>query len=322
MAKAGRDLEELVETLESLLAGTGVELRSPEIIRGKVSKTPREIDVTMRSRIGSTPVLVMMECRKRGRIQDVQWIDEIAGKKEDVGADKAVAVSRKGFSAAARNAAEFKGIELRTLGSVDAASLSSWLNTDTLTVKTRYSAPRNVKIFASASAAPELMSAAADILTRPNATSEAILKVMSDGSMISIAELLRNCPKPDSITNLEPGETKINTVSLPRPDSASWLAVATSAGDLDLDLIQIEGEFWVEHREVPASRYEYRNADELLADGALAEFEQNGSTVKVGLHSVPDGRLVMSIEHPEGAGTNWEAGIEYRLLDLEAEDPE
>ena len=317
MAKAGRDLEELVETLESLLAGTGVELRSPEFIQGKNSKTLREIDVTLRSRIGSTPVLVMMECRKRGRIQDVQWIDEIAGKKDDVGADKAVAVARKGFTAAARNAAEFRGIELRTLGDVDAASLSSWLNTDTLTVKTRYSAPRDVKIFASASAAPDLMSAAADVLGHPDVTNEAILKVMSEGRMISIAELLRDCPKPDSILNLEPGEVKINAVSLHRPDPASWLAVVTPAGDLDLDSIRIEGEFWVEHREVPASRYEYRSADGLLADGALAEFEQNGSTVKVGLHSVPDGRLVMSIEHPDGAGSPWEAGIDYVLLELE-----
>ena len=105
MPRAGRSLELLVQALEQLLAGAPVEIRSPDFIMGRNSGTSREVDVSLRSQVGSVSVLVIIECRDRAKPQDVTWIEQLASKREDVGADKAVAVSAGGFSAGARNLA-------------------------------------------------------------------------------------------------------------------------------------------------------------------------------------------------------------------------
>ncbi|WP_106971674.1 restriction endonuclease [Streptomyces xylophagus] len=102
MANAGRALEELVATLETLLSDSPVEIKSPDYITGRTTQTLREVDVSLRTRVGSATILVIIECRDRSRPQNVQWIDEIVGKQEEVGANKAVAVSQSGFTSTAR----------------------------------------------------------------------------------------------------------------------------------------------------------------------------------------------------------------------------
>lgn len=58
----GRALEELVSRLEAAAAGGRAEVKSPEFFMGKNSQSKREVDVTVRSKVGNTPVLVMFEC--------------------------------------------------------------------------------------------------------------------------------------------------------------------------------------------------------------------------------------------------------------------
>src|SRR3954451_1062694 len=79
----GRALEELVARLEAAAAGGKAEVRSPEFFTGRRSQIKREVDVTVRSKVGNTSVLVMFECRARAKTNDVRWIDEIAGKRDD-----------------------------------------------------------------------------------------------------------------------------------------------------------------------------------------------------------------------------------------------
>ena len=112
--RAGRPLELLVQGLEQLLAGAPVEIRSPDYIMGRNSGELREVDVSLRSQVGSVSVLVIIECRDRGKAQGVSWIEQLASKREDVGADKAVAVSAAGFTPAAQNLARSKQVDLRS----------------------------------------------------------------------------------------------------------------------------------------------------------------------------------------------------------------
>ena len=67
MPKAGRDLERLVARLERVLARASdhVTITSPDQIWGVESETIREVDVTVRCRVGSADVLVAFECRDR-----------------------------------------------------------------------------------------------------------------------------------------------------------------------------------------------------------------------------------------------------------------
>lgn len=323
MAKAGRALEQLVETLESLLAGSGVNVRSPDVLTDKVTGEPREVDVSLRSRVGSAHILVIMECRDRGRAQDVLWIEQLATKRDDVGANMAIAVSRNGFSAAARSKAQFKGIELRTLGEVDKISLSGWLGVKFMTVTIRQRHIHNVKLYYVAeSTSPEMMDAVSNFLAEPIATDVPFLRFMSDGRLLSIDELMRECPTPDEVDYLPAGERKRGTVHLAPPDSSPWISLALQGGDVELSEIEADTEFWLERQNIPVIQYEYRDTDELLLDGVHAEFDHGGFPVRAGIHSTPDGAKYMSLVHPEGIGTAWEANIEFAILEQEVAPPD
>src|ERR1043165_2179805 len=126
MARAGRDLERLVELLESYLGGNDqIAIKSPDNLLDKVTGGTREVDVSIRSKVGSSEILVILECRDRGAPQDVTWIEQLATKRDDVGANKAVAVSSSGFSEHAINKAKSKSIDLRTIDERSIADFAS-----------------------------------------------------------------------------------------------------------------------------------------------------------------------------------------------------
>lgn len=132
---AGRLAELLVEHFERIL-GPDVEVRSPERIRGRHTGRRREVDVTLRRRVGTTDVLVAFECRDRKSPQDVRWIEELASKRNDVGASVMVAVSTSGFTEAARRSAEAYEVLLRELTQIGAEEIGRWF------LRTQVSVPR------------------------------------------------------------------------------------------------------------------------------------------------------------------------------------
>jgi hypothetical protein len=132
----GRALEELVARLEAAAAGGKAEVKSPEFFTGRDSESRREVDVTVRSNVGNTPVLVMFECRDRSKTNDVRWMDEIAGKRDDIGADVAVAVAAGGgFSEGAKKAAAARRIDLRTVEDITVEDVISWCRLTSLRVE-------------------------------------------------------------------------------------------------------------------------------------------------------------------------------------------
>jgi hypothetical protein len=128
MARKGRDREKLVAALEKFLSDKEVEIKSPDYIKGVISEGRREIDVSLRN-VGSTETLTIFEIRKRKKGDDVTWIEQLNTKRQDVLADKVVAVSSSSFSKSAKTMAEKLGIELRTLNELEDGNLPSWLQT-------------------------------------------------------------------------------------------------------------------------------------------------------------------------------------------------
>ncbi len=113
--RSSKDLERLVARLERLLAPTDAVSTSPDYLPDKITDGKREVDVSIKSRIGSSPILMTLECRERARAEDVTWIEQLAAKRNSVGVDKAVAVSSFSFSEPAITKATFHGIEIRRL---------------------------------------------------------------------------------------------------------------------------------------------------------------------------------------------------------------
>lgn len=127
MARLGREFEILIRDLEELFIGSSVEVRSPDRIIGRITGTLREVDITLRANVGSSPVLIGIECRDRAVPADVRWIEQIATKRDEIGAHKMIAVSSKGFSAAAVRLARECRIDARTLREVLPVEAFDWL---------------------------------------------------------------------------------------------------------------------------------------------------------------------------------------------------
>lgn len=129
-----REFELLVAHIESQLSPKGATVKSPDKILDKVSGSLREVDASIRYMVGSTPILITVECRNRGKIQDDLWIEQLSKKKEKIGASATIAVSKNGFTKPAQKTAKHYGIELRTLREIEDSANIDWLNNITLNV--------------------------------------------------------------------------------------------------------------------------------------------------------------------------------------------
>lgn len=135
MDKKGRMLEKLVASLERIIANNPeIEIKSPDYIPDKDTGEMREVDVSIRSKVGSSDVLVIIECRDRKSKQDVQWIEQIATKRKSVSASIAMAVSASGFSAPALIKAKSEGIEIRKVEEITIDEIRSWFKPMGITV--------------------------------------------------------------------------------------------------------------------------------------------------------------------------------------------
>lgn len=126
MDKEWRELELLVEKIERTLSPTGCVIKSPDHIIDKVTGEEREVDISIRGKLGSADTLIIIECRNRNKLQDVRWIEEISTKRSDLLASKAIAVSKSGFSQQAIDKARHHGIDLRTFDEITDSDISDW----------------------------------------------------------------------------------------------------------------------------------------------------------------------------------------------------
>ena len=128
-----RQFERLVARIERALAPRGAVVRSPDRIPDLVTRKLREVDASIRFTVGSAPILITIECRRRTAVQDDTWIEQLATKKEKLGAARTIAVSVSGFSEPAKLTARLKGIDLRKLRQVTDEEIVSWMRSVTLT---------------------------------------------------------------------------------------------------------------------------------------------------------------------------------------------
>lgn len=128
MAKSAdwREFEKLVARIERAAAPRGAVVRSPDRIRDLTTGQLREVDASVRSKVGTADVLVTVECRKRTRTTDDTWIEQLPTKRQKIGAAKTIAVSASGFSSSAIKSAQQFAIDLRTLAKVSAQDIEGW----------------------------------------------------------------------------------------------------------------------------------------------------------------------------------------------------
>jgi hypothetical protein len=106
-----KKFEELVARIQTELAGDAVVTPNDRII-GKGSCKPRQVDVSIRKKVGQFEVLIVLDCKDRERPLDVKDVEQFMGIAQDICAHKAGMVAAKGFSDTAKKRAQDAGIEL------------------------------------------------------------------------------------------------------------------------------------------------------------------------------------------------------------------
>jgi hypothetical protein len=125
-----KQFEQLVARIEEDAGPLGLTVVSPDKIVCKITGRKREVDASIRNRTGTADVLITIECRKRHPKQDVTWIEQLAAKREAIGASCTIAVSSSGFTPSAEAVARRYGIQLRRLSDVSAAEINSLMRID------------------------------------------------------------------------------------------------------------------------------------------------------------------------------------------------
>ena len=103
----------------------GLNVTSPDTILCKITGHKREVGVSIRSRAGTTEVLITVECRKRHPKQDVTWIKQLTAKKNAIGAFCTVAVSSAGLTPNAEAIIYLHGSHFRRLSEVSDDEINS-----------------------------------------------------------------------------------------------------------------------------------------------------------------------------------------------------
>ena len=110
------------------MTGSAAVVKSPDRVKDLITGKLREVDASVRFRLGSVETLFVIECRHRGRIQDVCWIEQLATKGKSIGAARVIAVSQRGFSKEALDAGRRYGVETRVVSTIQTDEIKSWVS--------------------------------------------------------------------------------------------------------------------------------------------------------------------------------------------------
>lgn len=123
--------EEKVRRIYDLLSGPGAEVKWDDHIPDPDNpKQARQIDVTVRR----DEFLTLVECRHHKCRQDVQWIEELIGRRISLGAHAVIGVSSSGFTTGAIAKARKYGIILRDLQQLTDSEITNWSRRVSLTL--------------------------------------------------------------------------------------------------------------------------------------------------------------------------------------------
>lgn len=142
MPKRSNDFQRLIY-LVRLNLSEGAKVYESKMMRDRLTKRFREVDVVIEGKVGSQRVFVSVECRDHQRVADVTWVDTMKAKHDRLDTHALLLASRSGFTPEARDVASKYGIELFTLEDIDDANIpallgsngSLWLKSVTITAE-------------------------------------------------------------------------------------------------------------------------------------------------------------------------------------------
>lgn len=129
MPKRTNPFQQLVHLIEHQLARHEATVTESKEFVDQVTGQKREVDIAIETKVGAHPFVFGIECIDRGRPADVTWIEQIAGKHQDlVGVNKTIAVARNGFTKPALIKAAQRKIDAFALGEANEADWVKYTN--------------------------------------------------------------------------------------------------------------------------------------------------------------------------------------------------
>lgn len=126
MPKRTNDFQRLVYLVSVNLEGNAKVTQS-KLMRDRLTRKHREVDVVVQGKVGAHPVTVSIECRDTKRVADVTWVDTMKAKHERLETNALLLASRAGFTPEAREVAGKFGIRLFSLEDIDTANMPALL---------------------------------------------------------------------------------------------------------------------------------------------------------------------------------------------------
>ncbi|HEY5748981.1 MAG TPA: restriction endonuclease [Chryseolinea sp.] len=111
--KPGREFEQLIESIYRDVDPNSQITRNDKIF-GHESKADREIDLSIRSKIGIHEILIVVQAKDTNKPIDVNVVYAFIGVIKDIHASKGVLISAKGYSKSAKALCKSYGIDMFT----------------------------------------------------------------------------------------------------------------------------------------------------------------------------------------------------------------
>lgn len=288
MSRLGRKFEKIVRDLEELLGDSNLKVKSPDKLFDYASESYREVDISIKGKLGTHPILIVIECRDWEKPQNVTWIEQLKTKRDGIRANKMIAVSTSGFSPNAERLAEKYGIAIRNVNDLDAKELPGWIaNNEVVYILNNFDVQKVNYVL---NASPELGDVGPKATLPTRGTNKSVDKVFilkNTGQRFSINDLVGNIKFQDNIPlfdKVKPNQEPIEeNLALSFRDSSNILLVELDTKIYRIVEMNIRVKLWKTERSIPiASIMQYTSPDEILAERADFTFtDENEKEITV-----------------------------------------
>ena len=114
MPKRTNNFQQLVYLIHHQLADNAKVTESKSLL-DQASNAEREVDIVIETQVGDYSILISVECQGRGRVANIEWVEQMIAKHQTLPTNKLILVSQSGFTPAALRKAKALDIEAITL---------------------------------------------------------------------------------------------------------------------------------------------------------------------------------------------------------------
>jgi hypothetical protein len=96
MPKRSNDFQKLIYLIHHQLTGEAIVTES-KFLHDNAANIEREVDIVIETRVGDYSLVIGVECQGRGRVANVEWVEQMAAKHETLPTNKLILIIKIRF---------------------------------------------------------------------------------------------------------------------------------------------------------------------------------------------------------------------------------